>query len=124
VFTPNASTNVSQVQETAWDGDTTFNTHPAPGSGAIDTFNHGSLSGTPATIYAVAVQASMRKDDTSSQLGRTKLISGVTTQNGVSVQLINALYQHIEDIYRVDPNTSAAWTAANANATKIGYEHV
>ncbi|RWB68357.1 hypothetical protein [Mesorhizobium sp.] len=120
-WTPNASTNVSRVNEAAADDDTTYNS--ASVSGNIDLFTHGALSSTPTTIFGVAVTAKARKDDVTARSLRTKLKSGTTTQNGASFALATT-YQYIRDQYVVDPNTSAAWTATNVNATSIGYEHV
>lgn len=120
-WTPNASTNVSRVQESGWDGDTSYNSTST--SGNVDTFNHGNLSSTPATIFGVAVTAGMRKDDVTGRTGRTKLKSGGTTQDGASV-VLDTSYKLLRDQYVTDPNTGSAWTGANVNATKIGYELV
>lgn len=120
-WTPNASTNVSRVQEAANDGDTTYNSTST--SGHVDTFNHGALSSTPAVIFGVAVHATIRKDDVTARSARTKMISGATTQNGATT-VVDTTYKWFVDQYIVDPNTAAAWTAANVNATKIGYEHI
>lgn len=121
-FTPLSSTNASNVDETDYDGDTTYNTSSS--TGQTDTFNHGALSSTPTAIYGVQVVASMRKDDVTVQTGRTKLKSGGTTQNGFSYGLVNSVYVHLADTYALDPNTAAAWLGANVDASKIGYEHV
>jgi hypothetical protein len=121
-FTPNASTNVSQVQETSSDNDTTFNVASAA---AVDTFNHGSLVSTPSVILACMVTAKVRKDDVTTQNARTKLISGVTTANGTTYSGLNTAYQYIQDMYVNDPATAAAWAnAAAVNGTKIGYERL
>lgn len=119
-WTPNASTNASQVQEAIIDGDVTFNATAT--AGLVDTFTHASLSSTPVSVYGVAVCVYIRKDDVSVQSARTKLISGATTSNGATVA-INTAYQFMRDIYTADPNTAGAWTGANVNASKIGYEH-
>jgi len=120
-FTPNTSTNVSQVQEVHSDNDTTFNVTSVP---AIDTFTHGSLVSTPVTIYAINVLAKLRSDDVSNMTMRTKLTSGATSVNGTT-WLGATVYQYIVDQYTTDPNTSAAWaTAAAVNGTIIGYERI
>jgi hypothetical protein len=124
-WTPNASTNVSRVNETTIDKDTTYNSSANPSD--IDTFNHGSLSSTPANLYAVKLDVYARKEDVSNKTARTKLKSGGTTTNGATFTLSTSYIAQAyvnADIYLVDPNTSAAWTAANVNATKIGYELV
>jgi hypothetical protein len=120
-WTPNASTNVSQVQETSMDSDTTYNSIAA--TTGQDTFAHGSLSSTPTTIYAVAVRAVMRKDDVFNSNAQTTLISGGTTQQGASNNQTTT-YQTNRDIYLNDPNTSAAWGATAVNNSFIGYNRV
>jgi hypothetical protein len=119
-WTPNSSTNVSRIQETANDGDTTYNSIAATGQ---DTFTHGALSSTPSTIFAVAITASMRKDDVGAQTSQTTLISNGTTQQGAAQNTPTA-YAYHRDVYLNDPHTSAAWLAAAVNATDIGYNHV
>lgn len=120
-WTPNASTNVSRVSEVAVDDDTTYNSDST--SGHVDTFNHGALASTPTTIFGVQIVSKIRKDDVTARSARNKLKSGATTTNGASFVLTTS-YQYVKDMYVLDPNTAAAWSGANANATKIGYEHV
>lgn len=121
-FTPNASTNVSRVQETATDSDTTYNSDST--AGHIDTFNHGSLGSTPSTVFAVKTNVVARKEDITNRTLRTKMISGGTTSNGTTYNL-STVYQTYEDIYLVNPDTGTpAWNSTSVNATKIGYELV
>jgi len=116
-WTPNASTNVSRVQETSMDSDTTYNSTPTTGQ---DTFTHGALSSTPATIFAAAVRAVVRKDQTSNPTAQTILVSGATTQAG-AVNTQATTYLTMRDIYLNDPNTGSAWTATGINNAAIGY---
>jgi hypothetical protein len=81
------------------------------------------LAATPTSILGVIVTAAARIDDVQTVSGRTKLISGATTQNGTT-QNPPSTYQTMQDMYINDPNTSSAWTATNVNATKIGYERI
>ena len=119
-WTPQASTNVSRVQEVTIDGDTTYNSIASSGQ---DTFNIGSLVSTPVTIFATAVRASIRKDDVTGVSAQTTLKSGATTQQGVSFGQ-NSTYQTMRDIYVNDPNTGSPWIATNVNASKIGYNRI
>lgn len=123
-WTPLSSTNESNIDDISTDDDTTYNSSATPGQ--TDTFNIAPLTGAPVTIYGVNITASMRKDDATAQTVRTKLISGGTTQNGVSHSggEVTTTYAYYRDQYTADPNTAAAWIAANVNACKIGYEHV
>lgn len=120
-WTPLSSTNVSQIQETALDDDTTYNSTTT--SGNVDTFNHGAMPVTPTSIFGVSVIHRARKDDVAARSSRNKLISGATTANGTSTGLSTS-YQHVKDVWPTDPNGSIAWTKTNVDATKIGYEHV
>jgi hypothetical protein len=121
-WTPLSSTNASNVDETAVDSDTTYNSSTTPGN--IDTFNHGALSSNPSTIYAVKTTSFAKKMDVSNRTYRNKLTSNVTTSNGTTYNL-TTIYQMYEDIFLTDPNTAAAWAnAAAVDATKIGYEDV
>jgi len=121
-WTPNTSTNVSRVQETAVDSDTSYNSSLTAGN--IDTFNHGSLSSTPVSIFAAKVQSFARKEDVTIHTVRNKLISNVTTANGTT-RGVSTVYQLQEDYFLTDPDTAAAWASASAiNNTKIGYELV
>lgn len=117
-FTPLTSTNVSQISEVNVDGDTSYNSTSTHAN--VDNFNHGSLVSTPSTIYAAKVQTRSRKDDITALSAKTQLVSGVTTVTGNSYAL-QTVYQEWWDTYTTDPNTAAAWTGANVNATKIGY---
>lgn len=118
-WTPNASTNVSRIQDTTSDGDTTYNSTAT--STNADTFLHGALTNTPVTIFGVSVTAVARKEDVSNLNIKTQLISGVTTQDGASSALGTG-YRGYRDTYINDPNTTIAWTTAAANASAIGYK--
>lgn len=121
-WTPLSSTNASNVDEASCDGNTTYNSASAA---ATDIFNHGSLSSTPATIYAVDVVSCVYKEDTTAISVRNKLKSGATTSDGSTVSnLANNTVFYLRDSYQTDPNTAAAWTATNLNNTKIGYERL
>lgn len=121
-WTPLSSTNASNVDDATFDDDTTYNSDNT--SGHIDLFNHGSLSSTPVTIHAVTVKSRAKKDDVTSRQLRNKLKSGATTSNGASQQ-VQTIYMTQKDLFLLDPNAGpGAWTAANVNATKIGYERV
>lgn len=122
-FTPLASTNVSQINETETDNDTSYN---YTSSANTDTFNHGALSSTPQTIFALAVWMKARIDDASTVNARTKLLCGVshgTTQNGASNELVS-IYQYFRDTYLTDPSSSSAWDASGVNNSQIGYERL
>jgi hypothetical protein len=52
------------------------------------------------------------------------LISGATTDTGATQSTVLSDYNDTkQEIYDVDPNTSAQWTEANVNAVKGGYKN-
>jgi hypothetical protein len=131
-FTPLTSTNVSQVSETAIDGDTTYN-FGSNTTGAVDLFNHlsflappaAALASTPQTVFATKVQSYARRDDVQPILYRNKLVSstGLITNGAVrGLGGLTTVYQLQEDYYTTDPATGLAWTAAGVNGSQIGYE--
>jgi len=123
-WAPLSGTNESNVDDTAVDSDSTYNSTSSPGD--IDTFTHAVLSNTPDTIYACKVDVWARKEDVSNKTLRSKLISGGTTQDGTTsaLQMRYTVAYNNADILLQDPDTSADWDEAGVNATKIGYELV
>jgi hypothetical protein len=116
-WTPNASTNVSRVSETNMDSDTTYNATATTGQ---DIFTHAALSSTPTTIFAAAVKAVIRKDQSSNPTAQSILVSGPTTQGGVT-RTQSTSYLSTKDVYLNDPNTGLSWTATAINSSLIGY---
>ena len=119
-WTPNASTNVSRIQETSVDGDTTYN---SKGTSGQDTFSCGSLTSSPTQIFAVAARAVVRKDNVPPIFSQTTLQSGAILSQGVSFPQ-GSTYQATRDFHFTDPNTNAPWTVAAVNAVKVGYNRV
>ncbi len=117
-WTPLASTNWVEVSEVNMDSDVSYNSQASTGT---DTFGHGSLVSTPATIFAINVVSCARKSDVKNLTYRNKLTSGATSVNGVTADLAT-VYTYSSDMYLVDPHTSAAWDATTVNATVFGYE--
>ncbi len=117
-WTPLASTNVSQVQETAMDSDTTYNSDSTVGH--EDTFTIGAI---PAGLLPIAVQTTgaYRQDSGSTRAVANHLVSGATDTGGAS-QTCNGTYTYQRDVFPQDPNGSIAWTRANVNACDIGYK--
>ena len=92
---------------------------------AQDTFSGPSLPSGLGNIFAVGIKSLFQASAAGGRTVGNVLISGVTTANGTAVQppvSPSATYQC--DIFNTDPNTSAAWTAADAQATTFGYKIV
>jgi hypothetical protein len=109
--------NFSLVDEAQVNGDTDY----VQGStvGDVDTYGFSDLTGTPATIDAVQVSCFALKTDATSRSIALQVKSGATTSDGSNFALA-ASYGKFERLLLTDPNTAAAWTAANVNAVQGG----
>lgn len=73
-------------------------------------------------VLAVSPRIVVRRTDAVTDTGRLYFKSGATVDDGgVDVTLQTDWYIW-DRIYNTDPNTSAAWTIANANACETGFE--
>jgi hypothetical protein len=113
-FTPS---NYSSVNETGFNGDTSFNY--ATVSGNEDLYMLPSLPTTPANIVCVQARAAVRKSDTGTRNGQLVVKSGGTTALGASVVQATS-YGPLATLYATDPNTGLAWTAAAINVLQAG----
>lgn len=119
-FTPNSgSNNYSRVSEATLDGDSTYNS--ASVVGTKDLFDIANLSVTPSAVYAVQTILVARKDNTDISQVCVDLTSGATPEQG-GTKTLSTSYTFYSDLWQVDPNTSAAWTASAINALQLGYE--
>jgi len=90
--------------------------------GDQDTFNCNAITGvTTQTVLGLSVKALAAKSDSGLKSAQTVLKSGGTTDLGTSTALSTGGI-FLTKMYPTDPNTSAAWTLANANAAKPGYK--
>jgi hypothetical protein len=79
------------------------------------------LPGTTSSVYAVAVNNFADKDDAATRAIRSVVKSaGTTVDNGSDHGLTLNSYQNFQDVYELDPNTSAQWTATGVNAAQFG----
>jgi len=116
-FTPLSSTNISNVDDTTADGDTTYNSDST--SGHKDSFAMGNLptSGVP---YIVQVTSEIRKDDSGSRTLRQFLRSGSTDYEGQSWSVTDT-YQFRRDIWNSNP-AGGVWDQTAVNALEAGYK--
>ena len=115
----NSVDNYLLVDEATPNADTDYNESSTVGN--KDSYAATNISDTPSTIYAVSPIVTMKKDDAGSRSAATLLRSGTTDQDGAT-HTLGVSYAMYQDIYEVDPNTSAAWTLANANASEPGFK--
>lgn len=119
-FTPLASTNVSQIDETLVDDDTSYNSSSTVGN--IDAFNPQTLSSN-GPIAAVQTNLTARKDDVSARSVAVDIYDGTTDFIGTT-HGITSSYADYLDVYEKDPSTSAAWTVAVFNSRQFGYKMI
>lgn len=116
-WTPDSGTNhFDRVNETAWDGDTTYNASTSPTDN--DLYDMDNLPSSPASIKAVHYLAISKGVGGASLVGPT-LKSGATTVAAVGSGG-NTSYTMDHAILETDPNTSAAWTESGVNAAQGG----
>ena len=118
-FTPLSSTNISNVDDTDPDDDTTYNS--ATVSGTKDTFTKAALPSAASTILAVSVQNVARKADAGSRSMKNVLRIGSTNYSGSSQTLLDT-YAAYNEIWGLSPATSAAFTKTEVDNMEFGYE--
>lgn len=88
-----------------------------------DMFNFPALTITPSSIAMVAVKVAGVKSDGGARTINLPTKSGASTGNGTNAGISPGIsLAYLTSNFFTDPNTSAAWTAANLNAAKSGYE--
>jgi hypothetical protein len=112
------TTNYEMVSEAQQDATTSYVYESTPAH--ADFYGIGSIASTPVSTIAVVTRAYMQKSDAGSRTAAVQLKSGATTVASPTLTLTTSgwLWAYRTDI--VDPNTSAAWTAAAVNAAQIG----
>jgi hypothetical protein len=114
-------THFGVVDEQPQNGDTDYVSDATVGH--KDLYDCTNMGSTPSTVHAVMTEMVARKDDATVRAVRNNLKSGATTGNGAT-RTLSTSYAFYKDLYLTDPNTAAAWTAANVNAAQVGPEVV
>jgi len=89
-------------------------------AGHADLYTIATIGSTPSSTLAVTTRAYMLKSDTGSRTAAVQLKSGATTVASSTLTLTTSGWQWTWRTDTVDPNTSAAWVAANVDAALIG----
>jgi hypothetical protein len=110
-------THSSAVNEVNPDGTTSYVSDST--SGHQDLYNYGALGYTPTNITGVMVNNYLENPNAGTINFQTACKSGATTTLGTST-LTPSTYKTVQTAYNIDPNTSAAWTAAGVNAAQFG----
>lgn len=120
-WTPSTGSNYQNVDETAPNDDTDYNSSSTVGQ--KDLIAMGNLGGTVTTVLGVQVLRRSRKDDVGTRQLKTKIKSNTTEANGATTSESSS-YVYYRDIFETDPDTSAAWTPSGVNGMEAGYEVV
>jgi hypothetical protein len=88
---------------------------PAPSPAS---FNLTDLPANVTSVRAMITQVRARKVDGGDGNIQASLLSGAATANGADRPITTA-FTYYEDVFEVDPNTSAAWTPSAANAARL-----
>lgn len=111
--------NWANVNETPLDNDTTYNYSATVGT--LDSFACAALTAITGTIFGVQENLVARKDDAGARslAGTTRVSS--TDYVGATLPITTS-YLDYRQIWDQNPNTSAAWTASQINASEFGYK--
>lgn len=120
-FTPSAGSNFQNVDESAPDDDTTYNSSSTIGH--KDLYAMGDLASTAGTISGVMTSFRARKDDAGTRTLKSKIKSGATEGNGTDRNLSTS-YVTYNDMFEQNPDTSAPWTGSGVNGMEAGVEVV
>ncbi len=117
-FTPDTpGTNYTRVNETSADDDTSYVQDNV--SGHADEYGIAALGFTPASILGVQSTIRVKNPGAGGISFKQRCHSGATTNDGTAV-IASPNYANYRAFYGNDPNTSAAWTAANLASAKFG----
>jgi hypothetical protein len=120
-FTPSASTNVSNIDDTTPDGDSTYNSSATVGH--IDTFAIPNAPVVGGTVLGIQHCIYAKKGDAGTcTIGAVVRHSG--TDYTATAQSPSTSYSYLLFPQDQNPGTSAAWTESGFNAIEAGYSKV
>ena len=117
-WSPSAGANWQCVDEQPSNGDSDYVS--AASSGLTDTYSTPAAAEAGSIIYAVAVHATMRKDDAGTNEVDGVIRSGGNNYVHGSPAGINSSYGRHRWIWHRDPATGNQWTVAAANSAQPG----
>jgi hypothetical protein len=118
-WTPSAGSNYQNVDESAPDSDTTYNSSAT--AGQIDTYTFGAL-GVVGTVHGIQTSLLVRHDDSTRTIREKVRISG-SDYNGANVST-GASYAYALNVRETNPATSAAWAVSEIDAAEAGVEFI
>ena len=117
-FTPSAGSNYQNVDDTAADGDSTYNESSTLNH--IDSFVFADLPST-GTVYAVQSQVMARKTDAGTR--SVASVYRISSTNYVGIDnTLSVDYNYEIDLKELSPATAAAWTVSEINSAEFGYK--
>jgi hypothetical protein len=117
-WTPLTGTNWSEVDETAMDGDTSYNRTATVG--AQDSFNFGTLAVDINQVIGLQITVAVRKEDAGARTVAPVVVLGGTTYQGTAVS-VDVTYLYITSIWPINPHTGVSWTSSDVNGMQAGY---
>ena len=119
-WTPLSSTNVSNVDDTTDDGDTTYNATSTLNQ--IDSFVMADTGYAAGTVKGVEVVMDARRTDASATARLAPLWRIGSTDYVGSDLIPRSTYLFLRALYRLSPATSAAWTVSELDGAELGYK--
>jgi len=116
-WTPSAGSNYQNVDESAQDGDTTYNATDVLNE--IDTYSFTNISTYSSTIRGVALNANARKDDAGTRKITPLTRVSAADFTGTEVGLYDS-YRVYQQVWDDDPNAAADWTETTINGAEFG----
>ncbi len=116
---PADAVNWNKVDEAVPDDDTTFVEDAV--SAQRDTYTHGNMTLTPASIDALVVKTLAKNPDGGSNDIKHVIDSNGTVSVGSAIGLTSD-YTVKQTIYETDPDTAIAWIKAGVDAVEAGFE--
>lgn len=122
LWTPSAGSNWDAVNDSpAPDGDTTYVSSAT--AGQTDLYAFGDLGVASGTVKAVQATVLARKDDAGSRSLAVVARPGSTDRVGAT-QAVGDNYAGYTEVWNTNPDTAAAWTVAEVNASQFGVRMV
>jgi hypothetical protein len=117
-FTPSTGANYAAVDELPYSATDYVSAVP---SGTKDTYQMADLTVTPANIFGIQTNLIAKKTDAGAASIRPIVRTGATDYAGTSAVVLSG-DKTFSEVRELNPNTSAAWTAAGINGLELGME--
>lgn len=117
LWTPSAGSNYQCVDDVPPNGDTDYVSSAT--AGQTDTYAFGDLGVASGTVKAVQATVNARKDDAGSRSLAVVARPGSTDRVGAT-QAVGDSYAGYTEIWNTNPDTAAAWSVPEVNASSFG----